>query len=175
MTIPFIFGGFLTDLAGRKKTLFIGLIVFVIGLFILATYIDQQNLLMIVLGQMLVTLSNGTLQIGLATIIADETTTANRTNVFGKKSSVENVMGLFGPIFIGFMISGVTIGSHVIKLQFSLFGETVYVSTFIFLMAMAGIGFFINAFIPATSAAFIEKNKQAKIADFSRGLKTANS
>lgn len=168
MTIPFLFGGFLTDLAGRKNSLFIGIIVFVLGLLILAIYIDEQNLFMIILGQMFVTLSNGIRQIGLSTIIADETTPENRTDIFGKQSSISNVMGLFGPLFIGFMISGANIGVHTIKLQFSLFGETVYVSTFIFLIFTAGIGFFINVFMPATSAAFIAKNKMAKITDFTK-------
>ncbi len=173
MLLPFIFGGLLSDLKGRRETIIIGLIVFIMGITTLAFYISSDKLIMIIIGQMLATLSNGTIQIGISTILVDETNEGQeRTSNFGKSQGLRNLLGLFGPMLLGIMISGTNIFGLSVKFNFSIFNQSVYVSSFILLSFMALGGVIFSFILPTTSKKFIEENKQAKISDFTEEQKS---
>ncbi len=171
MALPYIFSGFFSDLKGRKQTISIGISIYITGVSILAISISGNNLILIIIGQMLATLSNGVTEVGLSTILVDETKLGqDRTESFGKNFSLRNLMGLIGPLSIGLLLSGVTIGSYIFE-TFNIFGQPAYISVFVLLAIMGIFGVIFGFYLPKTEAHVIEKNKTAKLSDFTKNQK----
>ncbi|MCY3413760.1 MAG: hypothetical protein INQ03_19105 [Candidatus Heimdallarchaeota archaeon] len=173
MALPYIFGGFFTDLRGRKQTISLAMILLIIGIFTLAWSIDGDRLIIIILGQMIITLSGGMVQIGISTILVDETSIGqDRTHNFGKNFSIRNLLGFIGPVGIGLLISGINLGEIYWRINFTLFNQSIYVSVLYLVMFFSTAGVLLSLLLPKTSVSFIQENKAAKLSDFSESQKS---
>jgi MFS family permease len=176
MALPFILGGFFSDLKGRRQTIAMGFFFSVIGSFLLVYSISKTSLIIIIIAQMITTMSNGIGQVGLSTILADETSEGqDRTENFGKSQAMRNIAGLVGPVFVGLLISGLEIYDLSININFSILSYPSYESGFILLSILGLFGICFTVFLPATPRMNIIINKAARMSDFSKNQRIMQS
>lgn len=167
MTIPMIVSGIFTDIKGRKQTIIVSFFLSTLGSLSLMITISGSVLIYIIFSQILATISFGIAQVGLTSIMADETTEGfHRTNVFGKQATAKNLASFLGPILMGVYLDQIIR----ITTEFDLGVITVDIiqSGFLIIGIIAIGGIFLGTILPNTSVKQIELNKQATITDFTK-------
>lgn len=157
MALPMLLGGISTDIKGRKQTITGGFVLLVIGTILFMYSMDGSNLWLIIISQVISTISFGVSRLGLSIILADETQPGfDRTNALGKQATSRNAAAFLGPVLIGI---------HLENEVFD-FGIGIIHSAFLILVILSVIGIMFSFILPTTSMEIIERNKQAKISDF---------
>ena len=168
MSIPLIFGGISTDFKGRRITVFAGFTLFTLGSFLLAISINSTNIIPIIIGQVLTTISFGISQIGLSTMIVDETKEGfERTNSLGLQDSLRNFASFLGPVGMGFYI-----GRGNIDLINFLNLDDIIQRGFLILSILSLLLSFPTFLLPPTSTAILDLSRKMKMTDIQGDQRT---
>jgi len=150
-----IIGGIFTDLKGRKSTVVISFALFSIGVGLFARYISASSFLMLIIAQIITTVSFGISRMALSIQMADETQEGEeRTKSLGLQAGTRNLMAFLGPLSFGFLFENYDI---------TLFGFTDFQVGFAILAGLGIVGIFLSLFLPETSEDILHKNAQVKL------------
>ncbi|MCE7734985.1 MAG: MFS transporter [Candidatus Heimdallarchaeota archaeon] len=170
MTIPMIVSGIFTDIKGRKQTIIVSFFLSSIGSISLMISISGTVLFYIIISQVLATISFGIAQVGLTSIMADETTEGfHRTNIFGKQATVKNLASFLGPIMMGVYLDQIIKITN--KFDLGVITIDIIQSGFLIIAIIAIAGVFLGTILPNTPRDQIELNKKATITDFTSSQK----
>ncbi|MHA2097363.1 MAG: MFS transporter [Candidatus Kariarchaeaceae archaeon] len=164
MTIPMILSGIFTDIKGRKQTIIVSFFLSAVGSISLMITISGGFLLYIIISQILATISFGIAQVGLTSIMADETVEGfHRTNIFGKQATVKNLASFLGPILMGIYLDQIV--KITTEFNLGIIKVDIIQSGFLVIALVAIIGVFLGSILPITPSKQLELNKQAKMTD----------
>lgn len=165
MTLPMFFSGIISDIKGRVVIISLSFALFAFGSLLFMLSIGGSNLFFILISQIITTIASGISQVGLATILADETKLGyDRTNSYGLQATLKNIAMFVGPLLMGVYIDyakPVTIVHY----------YEVYETGFLILTGLSVIGIFFSFVMPETSYEVLEERKSAKLEDFDDGQK----
>ena len=157
VAIPMILGGISTDLRGRKSTVVVSFVLFSIGVGMFAVFINGISLLMLILAQVVTTVSHGISRMALSIQMADETLAGQeRTKNLGLQAGIRNLMAFLGPLFFGFLFE---------NYELSLLGFRDFEVGFAILAVLGILGVFLSLLLPQTSHEVLTMNARVKLAN----------
>lgn len=176
MALPYLFAGFISDLKGRKQTIAISFLLFAIGTYLFVITLKGDSIFAIIMAQMISTIGFGLGRVGTSTLFADITREGqHRTESMGRGAGLQNFAQFFGPIIIGFLISGYSgsiFGVYLdLHISFSIFSLSAIESSFLATGILGLLGVSSIFLLPTTSQKMLEENRNASFSDITPSQK----
>lgn len=160
MAVPMILGGFSTDLNGRKSTIALSLVLFSVGTYMYADVISGNNLTLLIVAQILTTVSFGITRMGLSILMADVTKMGHdRTKFLSIQAGVRSFSAFVGPLLFGVILEYGNI---------TLFSLDIYESAFLILTFLSLFGFSFVYFLPRTDPSILILNRDHSLRDMNK-------